>query len=195
MASPEEVMNIMAVLSASYPNFKLPPESLKIYIRMLQHYQADALEAATLSAVKNCKFFPTIAEISSEADKLLRPALPAGGEAWGEAVDMMRFRGHTWEPKFDNPITQKCVDALGWYWLCMSTNQVADRARFIELYDELARRHSTDQNIHPLVRQLSERFSPPLLKNPRYEQLPREISPVDPDEIDAAWDRGEGEMQ
>jgi len=173
MATPEEVAQVLGMLSVSFPNFKLPPESMEMYTMLLEDLPVDVLRSAVLECANTCKFFPTIAEIREKTNALLHPDLPAAGEAWGEAVDMMRFRGHSWEPHFDNPVTQRCVEAMGWYYLCMSENQVADRARFIELYTELARRHLTEERTHPLVKQLVAKMSPAMLRSPYYEQLPR----------------------
>lgn len=195
MSNPEEVAQILGMLSVSFPNFKLPPATMKMYAMMLEYLPVEVLRSAVLECASKCKFFPTIAEIRENAEPLLHPQLIPGAVAWGEAVDMMRWRGHSWDYKFDNPVTQKCIDALGWSYLCMSTNQTADRARFIELYDELARRHMTEERMHPLVRQLAARMQPAMLKNSYYEQLPRGEKVPDSDEIDAAFDRGEGEMQ
>jgi hypothetical protein len=193
MATPEEVAQCLGMLSASFPNFKLPAESTKMYAKLLQYLPVDVLHSAVLECASKCRFFPTIAEIRESAEPLLHPQLIPAAVAWGEAVDQMRWRGHSWEPQFDNPVTQRCVEALGWCYLCMSTNQVADRARFIELYDELARRHMTSERTHPLVKQLVARMSPALLKSPYYEQLPRGERIPDNDEIESAFDRGEGE--
>lgn len=194
MATPKEITEILLTTSAAYPNFKLPPESFKVYTMMLEHLPVDVLKSSVLAAMKESSFFPSVHEIMKHSDSLLHPDLPAAGEAWGEAVTMMRFRGHSWDPHFDNPVTQRCVEALGWCYLCMSTNQVADRARFIELYDELARRHMTEERTHPLVKQLVARMSPTMLKSPYYEQLSRgERIGIENDEINAAFDRGEGE--
>ena len=193
MSEPHEIAEILLVAAAAYPNFKLPPESVKAYTVFLEHLSADVLRLAVMEAVKESVFFPTVAEIMKHTDALLHPSYPTAGGAWGEAVEMMRFRGHSWEPKFDNPITQKCIEALGWYYLCMSINQVADRARFIELYDELARRTLHEDRVHPLVKQLVAKMQPAFLKSSYYEQLPRGERAQDLDEIEAAYDRGEGE--
>lgn len=195
MATHNEVINVLAVLITAFSNPPISEQTIKLYVKMLEHLNANVLESAVLKCVAKNTFFPRIAEILTAASEITLPELPAAGEAWGEAVDMMRFRGHSWEPKFDNPVTQRCVEALGWYYLCMSESQVADRARFIELYTELARRHMTEERTHPLVKQLVAKMSPAMLKNSYYEQLPRgeKAETYDDDEIKSAFDRGAGE--
>ncbi len=39
---------------------------------------------------------------------------------------------------FPDPTTMRCVELMQWSKLCSSENEVADRARFVELYDKLA---------------------------------------------------------
>ena len=41
---------------------------------------------------------------------------------------------------FDNPITTQVVEQLGWRYLCLSENPVADRAHFVQAYQALAER-------------------------------------------------------
>ena len=43
-------------------------------------------------------------------------------------------------PKFKDPLIQKAVDIMGWKELCLSENQVADRAHFMKIYDKLVER-------------------------------------------------------
>jgi len=56
---------------------------------------------------------------------------------------------------FRDPLVLEAVRALGWVQLCDSENQVADRARFVELYDALAaksRRAAITENLPAVQR-------------------------------------------
>lgn len=49
----------------------------------------------------------------------------------------------------DDPLLHSTIRAFGWLDLCQSTNPHADRARFIELYDELAKGERKEAAIAP----------------------------------------------
>ena len=55
--------------------------------------------------------------------------------------------------EIENPVLWKTLQAMGWRYLCSSTNGVADRARFIELYNEYAKRRLRDYISTPELRE------------------------------------------
>ena len=42
--------------------------------------------------------------------------------------------------KFENPLAEQVVQQLGWRYLCLSENPVADRAHFVQAYQAMAER-------------------------------------------------------
>ena len=46
---------------------------------------------------------------------------------------------------------------MGWRELCVSENQVADRARFLQTYEQLSDRQEQGDKLLPPARQLAER--------------------------------------
>ena len=62
-------------------------------------------------------------------------------------------------PVFDDPITQRVVNAMGWGNLCGSEDATADRARFLQGYEAVARRMQDDRATLPVVRELTARLS------------------------------------
>jgi hypothetical protein len=91
------------------------------------------------------KFLPTIAEIRAAAVEMAHGARRLGGEAWGDVGSEIRRVGAYGEPQFTDPVAAECVRLMGWRNLCLGTNDAADRARFVELYDGLAVRARADQ--------------------------------------------------
>ena len=92
--------------------------------------------------IQTRQFLPTVSEIRSAVLDLERGPVTAGGDAWGDVLAAMKSKGAHRTPGIDftfpDVTTARCVQRLGWRDLCLSENTVADRARFIELYDKLA---------------------------------------------------------
>ena len=74
-----------------------------------------------------------------------------GGEAWGECVALVGKYGLPRYPGIDfeipDPLVAQAIRAFGWRNLCTSENPYADRARFIELYDQLAESDRKDTQV------------------------------------------------
>ena len=81
----------------------------------------------------------------------LEAGLPPAGEAWSEFIRLSsRYANDGPMPdNIPNRILVKTIRAMGWRYLCASTNGMADRARFIELYNEYAKRSLTDYVMPP----------------------------------------------
>ena len=81
-------------------------------------------------------------------DLLVAITPPAGYPQWGRYGKgktmhhhAIRMEGtYSPQPKFRDAVTEHCVGLMGWRYLCKSSNDVADRARFCELYDAVANR-------------------------------------------------------
>lgn len=136
MASRQEIIKALTVLAAAYPRFELPPATVEIYTRLLIDLDFDTLKAATLHCATVYKFFPTVAEIRAAAVELqtMAEGIPAESEAWGEVIKRIQDVGSYGTPEFSHPLIAQVVRQFGWLNLCMSENQTADRARFLEAY-------------------------------------------------------------
>ena len=149
-----QVAKLVAVLMVTYPNAKWIAADLKrdtpgtstAYERMLVDLDYAAANAAIerLIATKPA-FPPSIAEIREAALAVSSGERRAGGDAWGDVLAAIRRYGYARTPgrdfELEDPVVLDCIKALGWQELCSSENQVADRARFIELYDKRAADH------------------------------------------------------
>lgn len=160
MATLEILREVFLMLAAAYPKNELNQTTIELYSRLLADLSDELLKVAVLDHISRSQWFPAIAELRQAAAGISRPELEPGGAAWGIAYDAMRLRGRDWDYKFDNQVTQKCIDSMGWRYLCMSTNTTADRARFIELYDEYAKRRKTEGAMLPMVKALAAKMHP-----------------------------------
>ena len=133
-----EAKKLVAILLAAFPSNKASSATVQLYIEMLRDLDFDAANQAVLSIIASSRFFPTVAEIRTAAIPSQTERL--GMEGWGDVNMAVRLTGRYEAPKFKDQITAECVRQMGWQYLCNSTSEVADRARFCELYDGLRER-------------------------------------------------------
>ncbi len=139
-----DAAELVATLTAAFPNNRVDNRTMWVYQNMLADLDREAAHKAVARLICTRKFMPTVAEIRAAAVECERGARRLGGEAWGDVGMAVRKFGRNREPEFDDPTVAECVRQLGWLSLCNSTNEVADRARFIELYDGLAVQQRAD---------------------------------------------------
>lgn len=161
MATEIEITKLMKVMRAMYANshFQDWEAPRKGYCMMLADIPYEILEAAVKQCVSQSEFFPSIAALRKAAAEIQIGAkdYPPAAEAWGQFVKLAQYYGHDHKPlTFDNPILEKAINALGWYDLCISENQVADRARFIEVYNQYLERDLREAVTLPEVRAVEQ---------------------------------------
>jgi hypothetical protein len=134
-----EIVKRVGILAAAYPNAKISKETLKIYVGMLSDLSLEVLDCAIQKCLAESEFFPTIAKIRSAASSLtsVTNCLPSSWEAWNEVTLQIRHNGYYRTPQFSNGLVARAVNALGWSQLCLSENQIADRAHFVRVYEQL----------------------------------------------------------
>jgi hypothetical protein len=135
--TPSETAKLVGLLMVAFPNFKMASDTAEVYEMMLDDLDYEATKGAVRGLLATCRFFPTIAEIrAAVVDAELGPTVPAL-VAWGRVCDEIRRVGANGRPRIDDALTARCVDAMDWRYLCRSSNDAADRARFCELYGQL----------------------------------------------------------
>jgi hypothetical protein len=144
-----QVHKLVAVLAASFPAARGDAGTIAAYQRMLADLDYPAANAAVERLIATSKRLPTVAEVRDAVLALTAGEARNGGEAWGDVLKAIRRYGYMRTPgvdfHFDDPVVANTVRALSWQELCSSENAVADRARFIETYDQLAVRHRRAQ--------------------------------------------------
>lgn len=155
MATREEVLRILAVTAAAYPNFNLQEETIRVYTRLLADIPVEALEAGALQHVSASKFFPTVAELRDCAFAIVagEDRVPSAYEAWGMVQAEIRRIGSYSRPDFGQTAIQRAVEIMGWRELCLSDQPEYDRAHFFRVYDSLVSRQRADTRLLPSVRQ------------------------------------------
>jgi hypothetical protein len=144
-----EAAKLVAVMCAAFPNAKVTDQTSLVYERMLGDLDYPAANAAVEQLLAVSKWMPTVAEIRERVLALHGDEVKPGGEAWGLVLEATSRYGRNRTPgvdfEFPDAVVGECVKAMSWRELCDSENQVADRARFVELYDQLAARRRRKQ--------------------------------------------------
>ena len=157
MSSVEDVAQIVAVISAAYPNFKVSEMTVEVYYQTLNDIPSDLLKAATLQAISEAgrQFAPSVGEIRGAVGEIKRSIvnIPSSYQAWQEVQTQIVDNGGDYgNPVWSHPLVEQTVNAIGWRNLRMSENQTADRARYLQAYEQLSDRLSREEMQLPEVR-------------------------------------------
>ncbi len=172
MCEPRDIDQIINMLEVAFPNFHPKDATLtrEIYWQTLSDIPTDELKAAVLHCMTESgrAFAPTIGEIRGAVADLRKTAanVPGSYQAWEEVCHAIRDTGSYRSPEFSSPLIERVVRNLGWRNLCMSENQVADRARFVQAYDQLLERATKEDMLLPEVRGYIETRGGQLLASP-----------------------------
>jgi len=159
--SEDAVYKVIKMLGAAYGKDNIEPETIVLYVRMLADIDDHVLEQSCLEHISKSQWFPKISELRKSAACMSLSArlIPSAYQAWEELnAGIVRY-GHSNEPEWSHPIVQQTVQSLGYYNLCMSTNQVADRARFIEAYGDYKDRFIDDEVTLPEIKMLASKMT------------------------------------
>jgi hypothetical protein len=141
-----ETTEIVMMLLASYPMAKTAEKTPEVYEAMLADLDYATARRAVTRLIATSKWLPTIAEIREACTALSHGPLRAGGEAWQDAMSEVRRVGRYEAPRFADPLVVETMRLWGsWQGFCDSPqDDPGGRARFIELYDQLAARRRAD---------------------------------------------------
>jgi len=156
-----EAQKVVTLLITAFPSMMArldtnqQAETRRVYRLMIVDLDHAIAEKAVRGLIATSKYLPTIAEVREACMIVKYGRRRPGGDAWGDVIKAMKRYGYTRSPgtdfQFDDPLVARAVSALGWSDLCGSGNVVADRARFIELYDHLAGNTRSDAQVSPGV--------------------------------------------
>lgn len=151
----QEAARIVAVIIAACPSqgikLDVPRTNSMIdtFTALLGDVTYEQANAAVTVLLQTRSWMPSVADIRSTALEMSRGPAAPGAQAWGAVLRAIQAEGAYRAPGsdfvFSDPVTARCVAALGWRELCLSENTVADRARFIEMYDKLAAQDQREQ--------------------------------------------------
>lgn len=132
----------MAIFEACFPRYRLGKTELDIWRFML----ADLSEAEFVRGMKAFCFahkeiFPNtniVAHLRHYARK--DPTQKTSHEAWSDVLRAVASVGSYGTPTFENVLTQKAVECVGWKNICLSETIGVERAHFLKAYEAIASR-------------------------------------------------------
>lgn len=144
--TPLEAKKVIAVLTAAFPGGGGGDNTITVYAEALLDLEYELVDRAVRSLILTAtKYMPRIGEIRERCIELRDGGRRTGVEAWGSVLAAMRAQGSHRTPEVDftfiDPITMLVVKSLGWTELCAGDvdNQMSNRARFVEAYDQISR--------------------------------------------------------
>ena len=161
----EETSLLLGILQTAYPRFyagitsEQADATIGLWCVMLSDVTLEIAKPALYRLISTCKFPPTIAEMRESISALKYDTIPNAGDAWGEVNSAIRLFGYYREQE---ALASMCepvrlvVQRMGWRELCLSENDMADRAHFLRMYEAMERQ-TQEQRLLPTA--LSERIS------------------------------------
>ena len=167
MASIETIGRVFKLLSRAYVDYAAKhlrgtegAETVRLYQRILDDIPDGVVETACVDHIADSQWWPKPSELRERCVSLLVNDVAALGasEAWGVVLKRMRAPERTWiggqeyvrRPCDD--VTERAVAAVGgWAYLRHSEDSVADRARFLQAYADIATRERRKVAEHPAV--------------------------------------------
>jgi hypothetical protein len=139
--TPGEAQQITAVLAMAFPNSQFSEGNAAAYEKLLSRFEFEPTLRAVELLADTHKFLPAFSEIRDAMLELENGTRRRGAEAWGDVVAEIRRVGAYGAPKFADELTAYAVERCGWRNLCLEgSNDAADRARFIEVYEAASER-------------------------------------------------------
>jgi hypothetical protein len=153
-----EFAKFAAALRTYYPRetMLLPNhQAAELWYHQLKDIDYKVAELTLNKWVALNKWSPSIAEIRENAMEISLGPMKSWSDAWEEVKEAMRKYGRYEAEKAMSSlddITRETVRRLGFNRLCESTNQVADRANFRDIYTEIAEDNRKNRQLPDVIR-------------------------------------------
>lgn len=159
-----EIISLVGICSANYRNW---PENgkeaplISLWEMMLSDVDFDIAKIAIQKHMSESVYPPTVADIRAKIADITVFREKTGIEAWGDVKTAIRRFGSYNEKKAMDSlsgVTRKVVEAIGFKTLCLSEEEMADRAHFLKVYDTVAKRERDDALLLPQIRDMMPRL-------------------------------------
>ena len=171
-AERQRIIKNLAPLAAMFPNWKPDDYTIEAYVIALADLDPLSLEAAIFHLLSQpLRFMPSAGTIRHSAFDLQagNGGPPSAYEAWGMVGTAIKAgAGYpvagVYQAPDVHPLVEKTVNYIGgWRHLAASENYTADRARFIDAYNQVREREVEQVRMLPQVREqlkaLADRLS------------------------------------
>lgn len=158
-----EFEKIIVAIKAAYPNtdYLSDKYALKTWNMALADLDYRVVENALLEHIYTSAWPPRIAEIREKCADRIHPMLTDWSEAWEEVQRAIRRFGSYREEeavKSLSQMTAAAVRRMGFRNLCMSDNQMADRAHFQRIYENLVQQERRQAQLPESVKEERDRL-------------------------------------
>ena len=139
----QEFKSLARAIKTYYPRDSVLPnkEALQLWYEELKDLSYEAAAASLRVHVSTEKWPPTIAEIRANATTIVSADNnDQWSQAWECAKKAIKRYGYYQETEgleSVDPLTRTVIKRLGWKELCVSENEMADRANFRDIYKEV----------------------------------------------------------
>ena len=159
----KEFETIALAIKAAYPSASILPDkyAMKTWFELLQDLEYCVVQNAVMEHISTSVFPPSIAEIREKCSERLTPMITDWGDAWDEVQRAIRYFGSYREPEAMESLsnlTAAAVKRMGFRNLCVSDNQMADRAHFQRIYESLVKREKSKQQLPQIIRKNKEKM-------------------------------------
>lgn len=148
----KEFALLVSAIKTFYPREQLLPntQSMELWFNMLGDIPYNVAEAALQKWVATNKFSPTIADIREIASSIQHGDLPEWGDAWQNVREAVQrygwYRQEEAMASLDD-LTRECVKRIGFERLCHSEEPEMERANFRMVFETLAKRRKTQEQL------------------------------------------------
>lgn len=153
----KEFATFVAALRTYYPRETILPnqQAAELWYMELRDLPYNVAMMALREHVHTSKWSPSISELRERAATIRDGETPDWGEAWATVQQAIRRKGMYREQEAlesMDEITRATVERLGFQNLCLSENAVADRARFKDIYEQVAQRKKRENQLPESLR-------------------------------------------
>lgn len=159
----QEFAVFAAALRTYYPKESILPnqQAMELWYQELQDIPNEVATAALRRYVATNKWSPSIAEIREMTVNVTQGDDMTWGEAWEKALKAVHIYGYyRAKEALDSldPLTRRCVENVGFREMCLSENIAVERANFRMIFETLAQRKKTEQQMALPLREAISRL-------------------------------------
>ena len=139
-------------LRTYYPRENILPnkQAMGMWYDELKDLSYDVVMIVLRQHVHTSKWSPSISEIREKAAEIQTGTVEDWGSGWQKVMGAIRRFGMYREAEAlesMDEVTRATVQRLGFQNICLSENIIADRARFKDIYEQLAERKKRENNL------------------------------------------------
>lgn len=155
-------VKLMSLCHQLYPESKADPETIALYIALLDDLSYDVIKLAMFQLMRTSVFFPKPVEIIEAAETiqaaLMKRTLPTSGEAWEEAIEWVKHSNSQKPFPYSCPEVKMAIKRFGYTALIeLKTDDVGTaRAQFMRIYQQCIETEKIKKNMANLIKRFGD---------------------------------------